>query len=569
MPKVSVIVPAYNQAKYLKQTLNSVLNQTYNDWECVIVNDGSTDNTAKIAKNYVKKDKRFKYIYQKNKGLAGARNTGIKTSQGEYIGFLDSDDLWKPSMLEKTVTFLAGNHKTSIVSGAWSYVDKNGKLISRKNGPAKCENYLVELLFGNLFPVHALLIKKAVFIDCGFFDSSLPSSEDWDMWLRVANKGYRFNYVNDLIAHYRIHNNTITSNNDRIKKGNFSVLDKFFTAQNNHDIKKLKPRSYILQWIHLAEVYLREEMPERTYDCIKEAEKISLKFRYTRGYSHQHECLSNIFVDPGSFSIKEYSQIMTDWKENLCVKKYFKKEEKKFYIYILARYYEIMGKINNANKLYMEILKKDRSNDYIRLLAAKTYTDMEKFPAAIREVQKILVSRNVPNKIRYYLKNLLKFEKALMVYKNGNVNQAILEFRSVLKNRCQNEGLRNNVLFYLAMAYRKGKKLSKALRAFKRLLEKGTDDMVFCARVHYHHGSTLKEAGLFKESKKEFKKVFELLSKNNGFSQNDLKSGAHFHLGTIFKKNGDTKFAKKEFLSCLRLNPEHQAARDELKTLAA
>ena len=112
---VSIIVPCYKQAHLLPETLDSVLKQTYRNWECVIVNDGSPDNTSEVANQYIMKDKRFVLLEQENQGLAMARNNGIKKSQGQYILPLDSDDLIEPSYIEKAIDYFEKNPNTKLV----------------------------------------------------------------------------------------------------------------------------------------------------------------------------------------------------------------------------------------------------------------------------------------------------------------------------------------------------------------------------------------------------------------------------------------------------------------------
>src|SRR4028119_1857024 len=127
MPKVSVIIPAYNAMAYLPETLESVINQTFTDFEVLIINDGSPDGIVEWASEI--KDSRVKLISQENQGLSGARNTGIWSSQGEYLAFLDADDIWEPTKLEKQVQCLDKNLDVGMVSSGISTIDPNGNLI--------------------------------------------------------------------------------------------------------------------------------------------------------------------------------------------------------------------------------------------------------------------------------------------------------------------------------------------------------------------------------------------------------------------------------------------------------
>src|SRR4028119_2048415 len=128
MPKVSVIVPAYNAMSYLPETLQSVLTQTFNSFEVLIINDGSSDEIVEWASEI--KDSRVKLISQENQGLSGARNTGIRSSQGEYLAFLDADDIWESSKLEKQVECLDKNLDVGMVSSWISTIEPNGNLIN-------------------------------------------------------------------------------------------------------------------------------------------------------------------------------------------------------------------------------------------------------------------------------------------------------------------------------------------------------------------------------------------------------------------------------------------------------
>src|SRR4028119_2409178 len=127
MPKVSVIIPAYNAMAYLPETLESVLNQTFTDFEVLIINDGSSDGIVEWASEI--KDSRVKLISQENQGLSGARNTGIWSSQGEYLAFLDADDIWEPTKLEKQVQCLEEDNNIGLVSSWVSSINESGDIL--------------------------------------------------------------------------------------------------------------------------------------------------------------------------------------------------------------------------------------------------------------------------------------------------------------------------------------------------------------------------------------------------------------------------------------------------------
>ncbi|MBE3092227.1 MAG: glycosyltransferase [Actinobacteria bacterium] len=253
MVEVSIVIPAYNQDKFLGETLKSVLAQTFKDFECIIIDDGSTDKTKDIAGKY-SDGARVKYFYQENKGLAGARNTGIKLARGKYINFLDSDDLIYEYFLEHMVKKLDSHSDIDFLSCAWELIDEKGKKISSKIGPARSNNYLEDLILQNLFPVQAIMLKKSIFDDIGMFNENLSALEDWDMWLRVATKNYRFDVLDEVGVSYRRHKKGMTLDIKRMTDNLYLFLDNFY--QNNPNNIKYRQYAYLFQ---ILNIYLYAE----------------------------------------------------------------------------------------------------------------------------------------------------------------------------------------------------------------------------------------------------------------------------------------------------------------------
>ena len=155
---VSIITPVYNCEKLLSKTIECVINQTYKNWELLLVDDCSKDNSAKIAKEYVKKDKRVKYIkLEKNSGAAIARNTALKNSKGRFIAYLDSDDLWKPEKLEKQVKFMKDNNYAFTCTD-YEKIAENGKSLNKIIKIPKKVNY-------NLFLRNTIIQTVGVMVD--------------------------------------------------------------------------------------------------------------------------------------------------------------------------------------------------------------------------------------------------------------------------------------------------------------------------------------------------------------------------------------------------------------------
>jgi len=182
MPKVSVIIPTYNRASLLKEAIKSVIQQSFPDFELIVVDDGSNDGTAELIKDYPGVD----YIYQKNKGVSAARNRGIERAQGELIAFLDSDDLWLEDKLRQQVNFFSNNSDISIVQTEEIWL-KNGRRHNPKKRHKKYSGYILkECLPLCIISPSAVMLRREVFEKVGLFDESLPVCEDYDFWLRAA-----------------------------------------------------------------------------------------------------------------------------------------------------------------------------------------------------------------------------------------------------------------------------------------------------------------------------------------------------------------------------------------------
>jgi glycosyltransferase involved in cell wall biosynthesis len=211
MTRVSVIIPAYNAMNYLAETLESVLKQTFTNFEVLIINDGSSDNIVEWASEI--QDARVRLICQDNQGLAGARNTGIWCSKGEYLAFLDADDIWEPTKLEKQVKCLNENADIGLVSCWISHVDENGNIVGFTNVPKFTGTDLKRELFtfNNILCGSTPILRRSCFEKVGFFERSLKSAEDWDMWLRIA-RYYSISVIREPLVRYRHHSNNMSKN---------------------------------------------------------------------------------------------------------------------------------------------------------------------------------------------------------------------------------------------------------------------------------------------------------------------------------------------------------------------
>jgi len=244
-PSVSVIMPVYNVEKYVAKSILSVLKQTYTDFELVIVIDGSTDCSEQICRTFF--DHRIRIVVQKNRGLAGARNTGIRESKGDYIAFIDSDDLWHPEKLSEHVTHLNNEPDVGISYCMSELIDDNDAKLGVIQSPKLYQISFEDILCRN--PIgngSAPVIKREVFKHIEFeryykgvkepcyFDESFRQSEDIECWLRMVCKStYRFEGIPQVLTLYRANSGGLSANLKQQYKSWNRVIDK---------ISKLAPR---------------------------------------------------------------------------------------------------------------------------------------------------------------------------------------------------------------------------------------------------------------------------------------------------------------------------------------
>jgi len=183
---VSVIIPVYNRRDQLKKAVISVLNQTYGDFELIIVDDGSSDNPEDILR--ICPDSRIRLINQRNRGVSSARNNGVLNSKYELIAFLDSDDEWKPDKLEKQIRFLNENPLCGICYTGEQWI-RDGDIFSHPKSKRKYEGYVFKYCLEDCFiGCSTVIMRRHLFFDAGMFDESLPVCEDYDLWLKISAK---------------------------------------------------------------------------------------------------------------------------------------------------------------------------------------------------------------------------------------------------------------------------------------------------------------------------------------------------------------------------------------------
>ncbi len=236
MPKVSVIITTYNRPQYLKQAIESILAQTYRDFEIIVVDDGSPMDIRPILAPY---GAQVRYFRQKNRGIAAARNTGLSYAAGDYIAMLDDDDAWLPDRLATQVPILDGNPALGFVSAEVLVMDAEGKVYSHYRKPKGWNDTFGELYEGNYIHVPTVLLRKSHLLTLGGFDEGLSSTDDYDMWLRLA-KTHPFIYLDRPLAIYRRYRGQFTKNPALFEmriRNNLKVISK---SELTHDLGFLR-----------------------------------------------------------------------------------------------------------------------------------------------------------------------------------------------------------------------------------------------------------------------------------------------------------------------------------------
>ena len=240
MPKVSVVIPAYNAMTYLPETVESVLRQTFTDFEVLIIDDGSSDDVVQWASGLV--NPRVRLISQKNQGVSVARSTGIAHAQGEYVAFLDGDDLWEPTKLEKQVRCFLENPKVGLVHTWLAGIDQYSKSTGRVIGSQIEGDVWQRIIERNMVACSSAMVRRCCFETVGVFDRNLRFAEDWDMWIRLAAR-YHFAVIKEPLVGYREHPNSKSKKYATRVQDFRTIIEKAFESVS-FELLYLRNRSY-------------------------------------------------------------------------------------------------------------------------------------------------------------------------------------------------------------------------------------------------------------------------------------------------------------------------------------
>jgi glycosyltransferase involved in cell wall biosynthesis len=233
-PLVSIVIPTYNHAPMLQRALATVVEQTYQNWNAIVVNNFSTDNTLEVVAAF--NDPRIQCVNFRNNGVIGAsRNEGIVLATGKYVAFLDSDDTWFPTKLEKCVEILESG--SDLVCHAEYWIDESGKSRLVAYGPSEAATHHNLIYKGNRISTSATVVRTALLKEVHGFDVApeLISTEDYDLWIRLAAKSDRFAFISEPLGEYHRHDNNVSANIEKHLAAELALLAKHFSANTRFE----------------------------------------------------------------------------------------------------------------------------------------------------------------------------------------------------------------------------------------------------------------------------------------------------------------------------------------------
>jgi glycosyltransferase involved in cell wall biosynthesis len=233
-PIVSIVIPTYNHAPMLQRALATVVEQTYQNWNAIVVNNFSSDNTLEVVAAF--NDPRIQCVNFRNNGVIGSsRNEGIALATGKYIAFLDSDDTWFPTKLEKCVEILESG--SDLVCHAEYWIDESGKSRLVAYGPSEAATHHNLIYKGNRISTSATVVRAALLKEVHGFDVApeLISTEDYDLWIRLAAKSDKFAFISEPLGEYHRHDNNVSANIEKHLAAELALLAKHFSANTRFE----------------------------------------------------------------------------------------------------------------------------------------------------------------------------------------------------------------------------------------------------------------------------------------------------------------------------------------------
>jgi glycosyltransferase involved in cell wall biosynthesis len=231
-PLVSFVIPSYNMGSFLERAVESALNQSYPRIEVIVVDDGSTDDTAERMRRF---DGRIRYIHKENGGVCSARNIGIRASSGEYVALMDSDDRSLPGKIERSMQYFRDHPECGLIHSDAELIDGNDNIVGMDLHPWRVFTgpVVTRLIMVNFICNPTVIVKKTCFEKAGLFDETLFPPADWDMWLRIAEH-FSVGYIPEALSQYRVTSNSCFNDLERMKRESEQVIASFF--KRNPDV---------------------------------------------------------------------------------------------------------------------------------------------------------------------------------------------------------------------------------------------------------------------------------------------------------------------------------------------
>jgi glycosyltransferase involved in cell wall biosynthesis len=266
MPEVSIVIPAYNAAETLPETLASLMAQTFTDFEAIVIDDGSRDDTAALARACG--DPRLRVLSVANGGVAAARNRGIDAAGTDLIAFLDADDLWQPDKLALQIESLRAHPDAGVCVTSATRIDRDSQPV----GPALFrdpEDVTEALLLESMIVgcISSGVIRKSLLERAGGFDERFSQCADWDLWLRLSLAA-RFAVLTQPLVQYRSHAGNMSSNLGLLERDTFAVLDKFFADADAAAYQRLRRRVYSNHWMICGASYAYGRQWTDAFRCL-------------------------------------------------------------------------------------------------------------------------------------------------------------------------------------------------------------------------------------------------------------------------------------------------------------
>ena len=374
---VTIIMPVYNGEKYIQEAINSIINQTYSNWELVIVDDGSTDNTASIIKKF--DDSRIKYVYQKNQGPSAARNKGIGLAEGNYIAFIDADDMYVKDKLEKQVAYLEETPAVDIVYNDIKVIDVSSRVLYTLKSEGIYQNredFLSVLLFRQIIPLPPSILAKKKCFEKIRFNTKYVHGEDYDLTIRLAQEN-KYGYLKESLYLYRRHENNLTNDHNKQLQAEIKVVknlgyEKIEEIVNASHFKE-KQKQFLL-----GKIYIKIEEYGRA--------KSTFYQLYEKGLRHS---LLLFYLGNCHYLLNELDEAKQLYKEAI------NQEERPEFYNNVGCVYGIKGELEKANSFFYKALKRKKGYMDANYNIEQLKKSQPKFKITVRELRETLTHYNI------------------------------------------------------------------------------------------------------------------------------------------------------------------------------